>query len=137
DRVAGELWDDQQQCVEVADQRQQTGIERGAFLLLLRVGCKIDDGQLDFNFLFRPVSCFEKIEPRIGNLELSEAAAIARVARGRDRREAGQGVEHRCFAGAARANNSRLQSASPAYSVAYPAASGNPAAAGDKVCPGQ
>ena len=74
-RAAGEVGNHDQQRLEVANHRQQTGVERGALFLFLGIGREIEHGQLDRDFLLRSVSRFEKVEALVGDLDLAEAPA--------------------------------------------------------------
>jgi len=94
------------QRIEVAGQRQQTRIKRGALLLLLGIGREVEHGELDRDFFLRAVGGLEEIEVRIGDFDLPWAAAILALRGAGNRREPGQRVEDGRFSGASRADDS-------------------------------
>src|SRR5207253_3399647 len=105
----GKRGDHDQQRVEVADEREQARIERGALLLLLGVGREIEHGELDLDPLLGAVSALEKIQALISDLDLAGAGAVASLTLAGQRSRPGERVEDGRFAHAACADNSSLQ----------------------------
>ncbi len=111
--AAGEIGNDDQERVKVADQRQQARVERGALLLLLWIGRKIEYGKLDLDPFFRAVGALEEVQPLVGNLDLARTRAIAAFGLAGKRGNPGEGVKHGRFADAARADYPGLQKNAP------------------------
>ncbi len=104
--MCGKTRDYDQQRVHVTNQRQQTRIERGAFLLFFWIGCEVDDREFDRDFLFRAVGGFQKIQARIGDLDLAWTCSIFALGGAGHWGEAGQGVKDSRFSGAAGTDDS-------------------------------
>src|SRR5208282_2104457 len=94
DLISRELRNDEQQRVEIANQRNEAQVERRAFLLFLGIGREVEHRQLRGDEFLRVMGRREEIEPRIGNLDLPQPRAIFLVALPRQRRKAGQRVKY-------------------------------------------
>src|SRR5581483_392408 len=109
-RGATEFRHDEQQRVEVANEWQETRIERRALFLLFGIRREIQQRQFDLHLLFRTVGRFQKIQPGIHHFNLSRSRAISRVRLTLGWRQTRQRMKNRGFADPARPDDAALHS---------------------------